>query len=94
MPAASDVGTMSSVMADTSGGGPVWTPLLLLLPLEQAASATTGMAATRLYASFLMSRMGSPLHYLNEGNQPTRRNAASLPLITQILTSPNIDKFR
>jgi hypothetical protein len=78
-------------MVDTSGAGPVATlplPLPLLLPpLEQAARATTGMAATRQYLSLLMSRTGFSPHYCHEGNHPTRRNVGSLPLNTQILTS-------
>jgi hypothetical protein len=66
---------------DTSGAGPVAT--LLLPPLEQAARAATGMAATRQYLSLLMGRMGSSLHYFDENNHPTGRNAAILPLIAQ-----------
>jgi len=41
-----------------------------------------------------MGRMGFLLIALDENNQPSRRDAASLPLITQILTSPDIDKCR
>src|ERR1700691_504643 len=93
-PAASAVGTASSVMVDTSGAGPVATPPLPLLlpPLEQAARATTGMATTRQYLSLLMSRTGFSPHYCHEGNHPTRRNVGSLPLNAQILTSLYIDK--
>jgi hypothetical protein len=79
-------------MDGTSGAGPVST--LLLPPLEQAARVTTVMAATRPYLSLLMGRMGFLLIALDENNQPSRRDAASLPLITQILTSPDIDRYR
>jgi hypothetical protein len=61
-------------MVGISGAGPVATAVLLL-PLEQAARATTGMAATRQYLSLLMSRMGSPLITEHESNQPGRSNA-------------------
>jgi hypothetical protein len=57
------------MMFRISGAGPVAT-LLLLPPLEQAARATTGMAAARQYLSFLASRMGSPLIAVDESNQP------------------------
>jgi hypothetical protein len=53
-------------IVDTSGAGPVATLLLLPPLLEQAARATTGMAATRQYLSFLVSRMGSPLQQERE----------------------------
>jgi hypothetical protein len=78
-------------MDGTSGAGPVST-VLLVPPLEQAARVTTVMAATRPYLSLLMGRMGFLLIALDENNQPTHRDAASLPLITQILTSFDIDK--
>jgi hypothetical protein len=80
MPAASAVGTTSIVIDGDSGVGPVAT--LLLPPLEQAARVTRVMAATRQYLSLLMGRMGFLLIALDENNQPTRRDAASLPLIT------------
>ncbi|HET9081416.1 MAG TPA: hypothetical protein VFO01_13015 [Trebonia sp.] len=46
------------MIVDTSGDGPV----SALLPLlEQAASASAGIAAARQPPSLLMGRMGSPL---------------------------------
>jgi hypothetical protein len=79
MPAASAVGTTSIVIDGDSGVG---LATLLLPPLEQAARVTRVMAATRQYLSLLMGRMGFLLIALDENNQPTRRDAASLPLIT------------
>src|ERR1700722_6222264 len=49
------------VIVGTSGAAPVGMPLLL--PLEQAARAAMGMAATRQYLSLLMSRNGFSPHY-------------------------------
>src|ERR1700722_17529587 len=55
MPAASALGTTSSVMAGTSGRGP---GALAPPPPEQAASAIAGITAARSHASLLMNRMG------------------------------------